>query len=651
MNILKKAIILHQKNEFQQAQNLYQKIIEHEPNNFEATHLFACLNMQLKNFDYALKLINRSININPLHHAPHNNLGVIFKELKEYEKAIKAFKKAIDLNPNYAEAYNNLAISLKDIKLYEQAIKNFNKAIELKKNYAEAYNNLGVLFSETNNYLSALKNFEKAINIKQNYVEAFLNIANIYLNIEKYNEAYKFFEISLKLNPKLDDGSIFEIKTQTNNWTDFDKSVSSLKSKILKKKIIAKPFLTKILFDDPNLHKENSINYANAKGLNNKLLNKIIHNNKEKIVIGYFSSDFKDHAIGQLTVELLELHDKKKFEIIGFHNDNIEDHLTIRIKKSFSKFYNIKNLINSKVISLTKDLGVDIAIDLNGYTKNSRVDIFSERFCPLQISFLGYPGTSGIKNIDYLIADKNLIPEKNKKYYTEKIIYLPNCYQPSDSRRLVIDKKLTRSEFNIKNDQFVFCCFNTAHKINPKIFDCWANILRAIDNSVIWLSENNNISQKNLKQEAILRKIDPDRIVFCKRTSSQEHIKRYQLADLFLDTFPYGAHTTANEALFSGLPIITIIGESFQSRVCSSLLTTIGLKELITNSYEEYENLAINIAKNTQKLQSIKENLKINIKNSPLFKSKFYTENLEKAYINIYERHNNNLEPEHIYIN
>jgi predicted O-linked N-acetylglucosamine transferase (SPINDLY family) len=625
MNILEKAITLHKKNEFEQARNLYEEIIEKEPKNFEAIHLFACLNMQLKNFKYAFKLIDRSININPLHHAPHNNLGVIFKELKEYEKAIKAFTKAIELNPNYAEAYNNLAISLKDVKLYEEAIKNFNKAIELKKNYAEAYNNLGVLFSETNNYINALKNFEIAINIKQNYIEAFLNIANIYLNIEKYNEAYKFFEIALKLNPKLDDGSFFEIKIQTNNWIDFDKNVSDLKSKILSNKIIVKPFLTKILFDDPNFLKENSINYANSKGLNNKLLNKIKCNNKEKIVIGYFSSDFKDHAIGQLIVELLELHDKKKFEIIGFYNENIEDDFTIRIKKSFNKFYNIKNLTNSKVISLTKDLKVDIAVDLNGYTKNSRVDIFSERFCPLQISFLGYPGTSGINNIDYLIADKILIPEKNKKHFTEKIIYLPNCYQPSDSGRLVIDKKLTRDKFNLKNNEFVFCCFNTAHKINPKIFDSWANILRETDNSVIWLTENNNISQKNLKQEAIIRKIDPERIIFCKRTSSQEHIKRYQLADLFLDTFPYGAHTTANEALFSGLPIVTIIGESFQSRVCSSLLTTIDLKELITNSYEEYENLAVSIAKNPQKLQSIKENLRTNIKNSPLFKSKFYT--------------------------
>jgi protein O-GlcNAc transferase len=651
MNILEKAITLHKKNEFEQARNLYEKIIEQEPKNFEATHLFACLNMQLKNFEYAFKLIDRSININPLHHAPHNNLGVIFRELKEYEKAIKAFTKAIELNPNYAEAYNNLAISLKDIKLYEEAITNFNKAIELKKNYAEAYNNLGVLFSETNNYKNALKNFEIAINIKQNYIEAFLNIANIYLNIEKYNEAYKFFEIALKLNPKLDDGSIFEIKTQTNDWIDFDKNISDLKGRILSNKIIVKPFLTKILFDDPNFLKENSINYANSKGLNNKLLNKIKCNNKEKIVIGYFSSDFKDHAIGQLIVELLELHDKKKFEIIGFYNDNVEDDLTIRIKKSFNKFYNIKNLTNSKVISLTKDLKVDIAIDLNGYTKNSRVDIFSERFCPLQISFLGYPGTSGINNIDYLIADKNLIPEKNKKHYTEKIIYLPNCYQPSDSGRLVMDKKLTRDKFNLKNNQFVFCCFNTAHKINPKIFDSWANILRETNNSVIWLSESNNISQKNLKQEAIIRKIDPERIIFCKRTSSQEHIKRYQLADLFLDTFPYGAHTTANEALFSGLPIVTIIGESFQSRVCSSLLATVDLKELITNSYKEYENLAINIAKNPQKLQSIKENLRTNINNSPLFKTKFYTENLEKAYINIYERHNNNLKPENIYIN
>ena len=651
MNILEKAIAFHQRNEFEQAQNLYEKIIEQEPKNFEATHLFACLNMQLKNFEYAFKLINRSININPLHHAPYNNLGVIFRELKEYEKAIKAFTKAIELNPNYAEAYNNIAISLKDMRLYEEAIKNFNKAIELKTNYAEAYNNLGVLFSETNNYKSALKNFEIAINIKQNYIEALLNIANTYLTIEKYNEAYKFFEIALKLNPKLDDGSFFEIKTQINNWIDFDKNARDLRNRILNNKIIVKPFLTKILFDDPNFHKESSINYANSKGLNNKLLNKIKYNHKEKIVIGYFSSDFKDHAIGQLIVELLELHNKKKFELIGFYNDTIEDHLTLRIKKTFNKFYNIKNLINSKVISLAKELKVDIAVDLNGYTRNSRIDIFSERFCPLQISFLGYPGTSGIKNMDYLIADKTLIPEKYKKYYTEKIIYLPSCYQPSDSTRSIINKELTRDKFNLKNDQFVFCCFNNTQKINPKIFDSWAKILTKVNNSVIWLLENNNISHENLKQEAINREIDLERIVFCKRTSSKEHLKRYQLADLFLDTFPYGAHTTANEALFSGLPIVTIIGQSFQSRVCSSLLKNVGLKELITNSYEEYENLAVNIAKNPKKLQSLKDILKINIKDSPLFKSNFYTENLEKAYINIYERHNNNLEPEHIYIN
>ena len=650
MNILEKAIDLHQKNEFEQAQNLYEKIIEQEPNNFEATHLFACLNMQLKNFDYAFKLISKSININPLHHAPHNNLGVIFKELKEYEKAIKAFTKAIDLNSNYAEAYNNLAISLKDIKLYEEAIKNFNKAIELKANYAEAYNNLGVLFFETNNYKNALKNFEIAISLKQNYIEAFLNIANTYLNIEKYDEAYKFFEIALKLNPNLNDSDIFTLKTQTSNWINFDKNALDLRSRILNNKIIFRPFLVKVLFDDPNLDKKSSINHANYEGLNSKLLSKIKYNNK-KIVIGYYSSDFKDHAIGQLIVELLELHNKKKFELIGFYNDTIEDHLTLRIKKTFNKFYNIKNLINSIVVSLAKKLKVDIAVDLNGYTRNSRIDIFSERFCPLQISFLVYPGTSGIKNMDYLIADKTLIPEKYKKYYTEKIIYLPSCYQPSDSTRSIINKELTRDKFNLKNDQFVFCCFNNTQKINPKIFDSWAKILTKVNNSVIWLLENNNISHENLKQEAIIRDIDPERIVFCKRTSSKEHIKRYQLADLFLDTFPYGAHTTANEALFSGLPIVTIIGQSFQSRVCSSLLKTVGLKELITNSYEEYENLAVNIAKNPKKLQSLKDILKINIKDSPLFKSNFYTENLEKAYINIYERHNNNLEPEHIYIN
>lgn len=651
MNILEKAIDFHQKNQFKKAQNLYKKIIKQEPENFQANHLLACLNIQLKNFDYALELINKTININPSHYAPHNNLGVILKELKEYEKAIEAFKKAIKLKPNYAEAYNNLAISLKNLKLYEQAIKNFNKAIELKPNYAEAYNNLGVLFYEIENYKQALKKFEIAINLKQNYTEALLNIANLYLNIEKYYEAYKFFNIVIKLNPNLNNSDIFTLKTQTANWDHFDENILDLKNKILNNKIIIKPFLNNILFDDPYLQKKNSLDFANYYGFNNKSLNKIKYNNKNKIVIGYFSSDFREHAVGQLIVKLLELHNKQKFELIGFYNDIVEDDITKRIKKTFSKFYNIKNLINSKVISLAKELKVDIAVDLNGYTRNSRTDIFSERFCPLQISFLGYPGTSGIKNMDYLIADKILIPKNNQKYYTEKIIYLPNCYQPNDFTKLIINKELTRDKFNLKKDQFIFCCFNNTQKINPKIFDCWANILAKVNNSVIWLLENNNISKENLKHEAIIRKIDPERIIFCKRVSNEEHLKRYKLADLFLDTFPYGAHTTASEALFSGLPIITIIGESFQSRVCSSLLKTVGLNELITASHKEYENLAINIAKNHQRLKLIKDNLKINIKNSPLFKSKFYTENLEKAYISIYERNSNNLEPEHIYIN
>ena len=387
---------------------------------------------------------------------------------------------------------------------------------------------------------------------------------------------------------------------------------------------------------------------------NNQIDTRILEINT-KIKIGYFSADFRDHPVGHLIVKMLETHDKSKYEIYGFylgrrHKENDIFHL--RIKKAFTKFYDVSSMSNEEIISLSRNLKIHIAIDLMAHTggHEHRYVIFQSKLAPIQINFLGYPGTSGSNKIDYIIADKIVIPEKNKKFFSEKIIYLPNSYQPSEKNRILSEKIITKQNLNLPVEDFIFCCFNTNKKILPNILKLWSEILNQIQKSVMWLMSSNNYAEKNLKKEFENKNIDSERIIFCNKVTISEHLARIKHADLFLDTFPYNAHTSCSDSIWAGLPILTLEGESFQSRVASSLLKTTGLTELIAKNEKEYVDKAIYIAKNKEYLNELKNKLIASKDSNPLFDNKSFTHNLENAYSIVFEKYINKKDPEDVYL-
>ncbi len=356
--------------------------------------------------------------------------------------------------------------------------------------------------------------------------------------------------------------------------------------------------------------------------------------------------------MGHLMVQMLEQHDRSLFELHGFYfgpSLDEKDSLQKRILKCFDTFHDINNLNDKSVANLSKKIEIDIAIDLMCHTGNrNRFGIFLKKLAPIQINFLGYPGTSGSKLFDYIVADKILIPEESQKYYSEKIIYLPDTYQANENEKKITDKNLTRENFGLPQNKFVFCSFNSNHKINYKTFKLWMNILSKNPDSVLWIMSDNDLSELNLKNFASKNGIDSKRLFFAKHMPLDEHLKRLQLADLVLDTFPYNAHTTCSDALRVNLPILTLKGKSFASRVASSLLNSIKVTELITESEDDYEKLALKISKDKIYLESIVSKIKKNKLSSNLFKSEVYTKNIEKAYSMTYQRFVNGETPKNI---
>jgi predicted O-linked N-acetylglucosamine transferase (SPINDLY family) len=370
---------------------------------------------------------------------------------------------------------------------------------------------------------------------------------------------------------------------------------------------------------------------------------------RDKIRIGYFSADFYDHATSRLMVGLFEKHDRRHFEPIAlsFGPDRPSE-FRKRLTAAFDNFIDVRHRSDREIALLARNLGIDIAVDLNGFTSEARTGVFSFRVAPIQVNYLVYPSTMAASYIDYLIADPILVRERDQTHYSEKIVYLPNSYQVNDATRTIAKSNFTREDFGLPRNGFVFCCFNNNYKINPDVFDCWMRLLDQIDESVLWLIKDNSSAAYNLKREAELRGISPHRIVFAERMKLDEHLARHRLADLFLDTLPYNAHTTASDALWAGLPVLTRIGDTFAGRVAASLLTAIELPELITTTREAYERLAFELAANPDKLRKLREKLAKNRLTTPLFDTQLSTRNIEAAYAAMIDRYQTGLSPDHI---
>ena len=436
------------------------------------------------------------------------------------------------------------------------------------------------------------------------------------------------------------------------NWQNFKVNVKSLSLQINenKKSSLCLPVLA--LTDSPLIQRKSSEIWVNDKYPYSSLFGPIFKSrHRDKIKIGYYSPDFREHPVAYVLAELLELHDKNQFELFGFYfgpPDSSKIHK--RVSSAFNQFIDVGFKSDKDITLMSREIGIDIAVDLTGFTGLSRTDIFSYRAAPIQVNYLGYSGTIGAEYIDYIIADPIIIPTESQKYYSEKVAYLPNSYLVYDTQRSMPDRLFTKDELGLPKDSFVFCCFNNNYKITPNTFDGWVRILKAVKGSVLWLLEDNPIAVSNLRKEAQFRGLDPNRLVFAKRMDPSEYLARNYVADLFIDTFPYNAHTTAADALWFGLPILTCMGESFASRVAASLLNAIELPELITTTQEQYEARAIELATNPEKLKAIKYKLERNRLTTALFDTTRFTKHIQAAYKQMYERYQADLPPNNIYV-
>ncbi len=576
----------------------------------------------------------------------HLNLASLYEINKKYEEALAHYDRAIQIKPDYPEAWNNKGVILGDLRRYEEALAHYDRAIQIKPDYPEAWNNKGVILGDLRRYEEALAHYDRAIQIKPDYPEAWNNKGVILGDLRRYEEAVEHYKRAINLDENLDWslGNLIHSKLMIADWRDLDEEIDILKKKLLEGKNVTTPFPLLSLIDNENLHQVTAKNYVAQKFPVQKKLGKIEReiSKEKKIVIAYFSSDFSNHPVIYLLNELFELHNREKFTVYAFNTGSpISGYEAVRLKKSFDHFVEAGQLTDIEITEKSRKFSVDIAINLGGHTDNSRVNVFAYRTAPIQVNFLGYPGTMGAEYIDYIIADEQVVPHESFQYYSEKVVWMPNSFLPYDSKRMPSKIKYTRSEYGLPEDKFVYCCFNNAYKFNPRILSVWIKIMEKNRHSVLWLSSNNPAFQKNMANHFERGEIKKERIIFASKIENhEEYLSAYSLADLFLDTNPYNAHATALDALRGGLPVLTMAGDSFASRVGKSILYSKNINELIAKNDKDYIDKAILYSESKKEYENVRK--KINENNKNLRKdSVTYCKNLENIYIKLIDNLNN----------
>jgi predicted O-linked N-acetylglucosamine transferase (SPINDLY family) len=680
------GVLAYQQQDFQNSVELINRAIAINPNSASFYSNLGVTLMELKQFDSALDSYSQAVELKPDNADFHYNLANVLKELKDFKAAIISYGKAIALNPNNANYYCNRADLLRQVKQFDLAINDYDKALQLNPD-SETYLNYGNVLFEKNDFESSISCYQKAIQLNPNYAPAYLNFANALVNIKQIDDAIINYQRAIELKPDSAEayfnlGSLFVENRQFNlalsnyqkafelksnykfllgtllhtknkicDWRDYDKDQVELKRRIRALELVSSPFPVLSIIDSPDLQHIAAQLYVKSEY-------DIINNfgpipkrlKGDKIRIGYYSADFHNHPVAYLSSDLFASHDRSKFELIGFSfGPDIDDEMRRKVKGSFDQFIDVRLKSDLEVTKLSRDMGIDIAVDLHGFTQNMRLNIFAARCAPIQVNYIGYPGTMGASYMDYLMTDKVMVPTKSYGHYSEKIVSLPDIYLVNCNRAMS-DKVFTREEFGLPNDGFVYCCFNNSHKITPAVFDVWMRILKSVEGSVLWLFVDNAVAIANLRKEAERRGVSADRIIIADRLPMPEHLARHKLADLFLDTLPYTAHTTCSDALWAGLPVLTLIGESYPARVSAAILNSMGLPDLITNTQEEYEFKAIEFGNDADKLWEIRERLSKNKLTSPVYDVKKMTKSVEAAYEAMYDRYCNDLLPDNIEI-
>jgi len=594
-------------------------------------------------FAQARTLLEQALRLEPGHVGTLVNLGAVFQAERNRRQALACYEQALMLDAALPEAWNNRSLLLSDLGHFVEAADCAREALRLRPSYPEALNNLGVALYGLGDKRAALQQYQLAAHQRPSYARALGNSGALHHELGDPVAALGDLERALALDPQAEylPGLVQHVRMKLCDWRDFDRRLAELLALIDHGKACSPPFAALALFDDPMSHRALAERWAAHKLTRDATASPTATPRLgERIRIGYFSGDFYHHATSHLMAGLIEQHDRSRFEIIGFSfGPSVQDSMADRVRTAFDQFHDVRMLSDEAIVARSREIGVDIAVDLKGYTQDSRANIFALRAAPIQIAYLGYPGTMGSPCMDYLLADPVVVPEGAEAAYSEKIVRLPESYQVNDPNRSRVRCERSRADHGLPQDAVVFACFNHAYKILPSVFASWMRILQHVESSVLWLLIDHPLAAENLRAAATRAGVSSERLIFAPRVATAEHLARHIHADVFLDTFPYNAHTTASDALWMGLPVITRAGTSFASRVAASLLHACGRADLVVENESAYETLAIELAQDAARRAIIREFLLAARDTAPLFDLTRFTRHIENAYLSVLRDH------------
>lgn len=652
--VFSEAMVFLQAGRTHEAEKALRRLLRRTSDHPLALSVLGAILVGTGKHDEAERFLRSAVRLNPNAHAALYNHGLALKALGRAEEALAQFTQALTLNPNDAETLSNRGTVYNDLKNFEAALADFDKAIALQPNYVPAHHNKGNALFGLGRYGDALASYQRALTLMPNFVESHTGAGLCLHKFKRHDQSAEAYDAARKLKPDYPflKGIVLHQKMLACDWSGTADLIADIESDIAAGKLSAEPFGWQgVATTDRSLQRCAEIYSAATFPANHRGLPPARPDNGEKIRVGYLSGDFRAQATSFLLVGVLEQHDATRFEIHAFDNgwdDGSETRK--RIDAAVHRVVNIRGLGDAQAARAIRDSGIDILVNLNGYFGDDRNHVFAQRPAPVQVNYLGFPGTLGAPYMDYIVADPIVIPDAQRTFFTEKVVHLPHSYQANDNRRAMSDRVFSRSDFGLPQDGFVFCCFNNNYKITPHTFDGWMRILARVPGSVLWLIEDNALASNNLRKEAAARGIDPARLVFAARMEPDEHLARHRCADLCLDTLPYNAHTTASDALWAGLPLLTCAGGTFAGRVAASLLTNIGLPDLIASSQEDYERLAVAFATQPDRLNALRQKLDANRRTAPLFDTERFTRHLEQAYAAMHARRKAGQRPDHIVV-
>jgi predicted O-linked N-acetylglucosamine transferase (SPINDLY family) len=670
---------------YQDAADSYGQAIRLRPDYAEALNNLGNALKSLSRIPEALEQYEKAIGSNTTYVMAYYNCGMALRILGRHEEAVARFQDAARLDPHFAEAQIHCGHSLRALNRLEDALASYERAIEADSRNASGHSHRGDLLRKLNRYDEAVDSYDRAIALKPDAAAAYVGrglslkalkfhhaalasydkavalrpndaAAHYYRSIvlgdlQRFDEALASISKVVELDAKYPHarGQLFNVKMQMCDWEGVAEARAAVVDGIEAGELAAMPFTLQLIECDLSIYRKcAALSTVKATPDALRVPNMVKKTRADhRIRVAYLSADFHAHATAYLMAGVFEEHDRSRFESYGvsFGPDD-ESEMRTRVEKGFDHFVDARGYDDAQVAQLLREWQIDIAVDLKGHTRDARPGLFAMRPTPIQVTYLGFPGTSGADYFDYLIADRIVVPEEHQPHYSEKIVRLPDTYQCNDSKRPVGGVLGSRAESGLPDEGFVFCCFNHDYKIAPDVFDIWMRILAQEDHSVLWLLRSNPAAERNLRREAEKRGVSGDRLIFASRLPYAEHMSRLALADLFLDTLPCGAHTTASDALWSGVPVLTRMGKAFPGRVGASLVTAIGLPEMVTYSAAEYEARALELARDRALLGEIRTKLARNRVTHPLFDTVRFTRHLETAYLRMVERQRRGEAPE-----